>query len=275
MSCAGEKTEFCCRPTMQTLTSFFQLFQGVPLPRQKSHWSDQILRGKSVRIINGTETTIEENPHQISLQLKDYGHWCGGSIISVNWVVTAAHCVHGKEAAEFMILAGTANQFEGGSRHLIKEMIIYTEFKPVKKSNDIALLRVDESFVLDATRKPIPLYSANEETKAGSVGVVSGWGETGNGFPDILNRVELPIMSKNRCSQLYESLGGLDEGQICAAYEEGGKDACHGDSGGPLTVNGRLAGVVSWGAGCAKPKRPGVYTEISYFREWIRGQSGV
>ncbi|XP_069690324.1 trypsin-7-like [Periplaneta americana] len=90
----------------------------------------------------------------------------------------------------------------------------------------------------------------------------------------ILQKVEVPIVEVSRCRSLYSDQ--LPEHQICAGYpEEGGKDSCQGDSGGPLVVGGRQIGVVSWGYGCAEPRYPGVYTEVSAYRSWIAKKTGV
>lgn len=89
-------------------------------------------------------------------------------------------------------------------------------------------------------------------------------------IPENLQGLSLEIMDFNKCSQDYKHFGEMTKHNICAEHRSGVKDACAGDSGGPLVVNGMQVGIVSWsGPGCAIPGRPGVYTDVSYYREWI------
>ena len=101
--------------------------------------------------------------------------------------------------------------------------------------------------------------------------IVTGWGtlyESGSS-PEILQKVTIPVMDDKTC-QFYMAGGSIKESMLCCGYNEGGKDSCQGDSGGPLYCNGVQAGIVSWGVGCARPQQPGIYTEVSYFVDWIK-----
>lgn len=230
------------------------------------------------QIIGGTDARIEEVPHQVSLQSFGFG-FCGGSIISNEWVVTAAHCM--SYPAEWLtVRAGTATKSSGGSTHGVAEIIVHENYYTNRygvPENDVAVLRVKTPFKLDATRQPIQLFKQNEESMAGVGAVITGWGSVteGGSTTEILQTVTVPIVSKSSCDQAYKSYGGLPSGQICAALPEGGKDACQGDSGGPMTIHGRLAGLVSWGYGCARPGYPGVHTEVAAFSDWIASKTGI
>lgn len=230
------------------------------------------------QIIGGTDARIEDVPHQVSLQSFGFG-FCGGSIISNEWVVTAAHCM--SYPAEWItVRAGTATKSSGGSTHPVAEIIVherYTTNRYGVPENDVAVLRVKTPFRLDATRQPVQLFKRNEESVAGVGAVITGWGSVveGGGTTEVLQTVTVPIVSKSSCNDAYKSYGGLPFGQICAAVPEGGKDACQGDSGGPMTIQGRLAGLVSWGYGCARPGYPGVHTEIAAFSDWIASKTGI
>ncbi|CAD6216156.1 GSCOCG00004375001-RA-CDS, partial [Cotesia congregata] len=213
-------------------------------------------------IVGGDNTTIEDVPYQISLQVYG-GHNCGGSIISKEWIVTAGHCVS-SAVSSHSVRAGTTFHNTGGSHHTVAEIIRHEGYGSDKSGfpiNDIALIRVQEVFQFDETRQPIPLFNPDEEAIPGSISVITGWGNTLSEFPDNLQTVDVPIISKAQCNENYASYGGIPENEICAAYPGGGKDACQGDSGGPLAIEGRLAGLTSWGIGCARPEYPGVYTE--------------
>ncbi|XP_076382860.1 mite allergen Der f 3 [Megalopta genalis] len=230
------------------------------------------------QIVGGEDAKIEEVPHQVSLQSSGFG-FCGGSIISEEWVVTAGHCMI-YPADWITVRAGTTVKSSGGSEHQVAEIIVHENYEtnwygvPL---NDVAVLRVSTPFKLDKTRQPIKIFKQDEEAKVGVAAVVTGWGavKEGGSTTEVLQKVEVPIVSKKACDEAYQSYGGLPAGQICAAVPQGGKDACQGDSGGPLTINGRLAGLVSWGYGCARPNYPGVHTEVAAFSKWIASKTGI
>lgn len=228
----------------------------------------------TLRIVGGANTTIESYPHQVSVALRGGCHHCGGSIISSNYVITAAHCVDASiQQNELKIQAGSTVLGEGGSRHHVDKITRHKDYgmKSGVPINDIALVKVKEAFKLDSTRKPIGLYRKGEVAQVGDWAVASGWGVTKNGWSDVLQAVTVPVMAKSTCDDVYkESKGGLSEGQICAGYlAQGGKGVCDQDDGGPVTIDGRLAGIVSWYEGCGLAYKPGVFTEVAYFREWI------
>ena len=200
------------------------------------------------------------------------GHFCGGSIISRSYILTAGHCVL-QSIKGYAIRAGSENSGTGGKLYKVKNIIKHPDYQLEPDSvplNDIALFQVFPPFRFDKTRAKIPLFEGS--IPRGVNATVSGWGRTENNRPSTnLKAVVVPTISKQECNKAYEDrISVLPEGQICAVHPEGGKDACDGDSGGPLAINGRLAGVVSWGYGCGEKDSPGVYTEVSYYLSWIR-----
>ncbi|XP_014216184.1 trypsin-1 [Copidosoma floridanum] len=225
------------------------------------------------RIIGGEPTVIETRPYQVSLQ---YGgrHRCGGIILSEYWALTAAHC-NIFDLKYVQIRAGSSFNTYGGSIHRVEKIISHEQFWQNSLGNgyyDVAVVKVHEPFVFDDSRQPADLYKSNETILSGTVAVISGWGYTEEELPVQLMSVGLPVISKDICDDAYkQEQGGIGEGQICAGlYGVGRKDTCGGDSGGPLTIDGRVAGVVSYGAqDCGDPMLPGVYSEISFFFEWI------
>ncbi|KAJ8668520.1 hypothetical protein QAD02_010183 [Eretmocerus hayati] len=224
-------------------------------------------------IVGGEDTSIESNPHQISLEI--FGsHSCGGSIISPSLVLTAGHCT-GYSSSTMNVRAGTSIRGQNGTLHKVLEIRRHENYSSNQygvPTFDVSILRVSPAFKLDETRRPVKLFKQGQKARAGVMAIVTGWGSTGTGggLPSRLQRVEVPIVKKKVCGGAYAIYGGLPEGQICAAYfGEGGKDSCQGDSGGPLVIAGKLAGIVSWGNGCAQPEYPGVYTEVAHFRDWI------
>lgn len=222
------------------------------------------------RIYDGKDVSIESFPYQVSIE--SYGYQvCGGSIVNTNWVITAGHC---SKEEELTVRSGSSLREQGGSVHLVDKIVFHPRFgrKNGIPQNDIALLHVKEPFAFGKTRQPIRLFGAREKVSSGKMANVTGWGKTRTTTPENLQSVEVPLIDTDLCRQAYNNSASMTvpEGYICAAYfGEGGKNACHGDSGGPLAVDGRLAGIVSWSYGCAEPDYPTVYTDVAYYRNWI------
>ncbi|KAL7305310.1 hypothetical protein TKK_0002441 [Trichogramma kaykai] len=222
------------------------------------------------RIYGGEEVVIETYPYQVSLQ---YGsqHICGGSIIDKEWILTAGHCVN-MPADIMSIRTGTSEVGKGGTVHRVEKIIRHPKYKLDKRGvpwDDIALIKLSNPMVFNDQQDKIDLYEKFEKSQVGVNATVSGWGATETDFPTRLRAVSIPIIDTAQCELAYHSFGGIPYKQICALYYGGGKDSCQGDSGGPLAIDYRLAGVVSWGNGCALPEYPGVYTEVAAYRDWI------
>lgn len=154
----------------------------------------------------------------------------------------------------------------------VSQAIIHPNFDSSTYQNDIALLKLNHGLTFNEFVQPIQMPTT-DTVLSGSC-MVAGWGanvELGNPV-NIPHKVYLPIWSDEQCQRVY-SVEEVHETMVCAGYNEGGKDSCHNDSGGPLTCykNNKsfLGGVVSWGYGCARANCPGVYTEIVHFLPWI------
>ncbi|KAJ8686928.1 hypothetical protein QAD02_022722 [Eretmocerus hayati] len=222
-------------------------------------------------IYGGQDASIYDYPHQVAIEYILSLHICGGSIISPEYIVTAAHCA---PKIKFLqkVRAGTSQRGKGGSTHKISKVIVHEEFGRMGAFvvNDIALIKVTPAFQFDEVRQPIELFKANEESLAGAQSNVTGWGSTPSSSmfgPKTLQVVSVPIVGKEECAKDYQQFGVLPEGFICAGGH--GKNVCNGDSGGPLKLDGRLAGIVSQGeTDCAGPN-PAIYTEVAAYRDWI------
>nr|XP_034195401.1 chymotrypsin-2-like [Osmia lignaria] len=229
------------------------------------------------RIVNGEDAKEGEFPYQVSLQNKDSSfHFCGGSVLNENYVITAAHCVEGKTAASIKVIAGTINLAAQKSEYNVKKIIIHEKYDEADSwKNDIALLKVDKSFVKSQQVAFVPLPPKNQVVKANDKAVVSGWGRLWQGGPTTvhLQRVNIMIADQEYCKYTYKGSQNIYDSQICAYDPSVGKGPCHGDSGGPLIVNGRLTGLVSWLRGCGNTYSPAVFTRVSAYIEWIKSNA--
>ncbi|KAM7347485.1 trypsin eta-like [Cochliomyia hominivorax] len=233
---------------------------------------------KEGKIVGGSAISIYEARYQISLRVKSReksrgfgrGHICGGSVIGQRLLLTAAHCVQNYVASDFTVVMGNANQLKKDPLQLqynVQQIIKHKDYNSTIFTNDIALLFINGYIPWDwPTVKAIPLN--RNSTPVGSLCKISGWGDMGNGQLSVnLRGASVPIISYAQCQASY---GYIPHTMICAGYISlGDIDACQGDSGGPFVCNNLLTGVVSWGEGCALAYRPGVYTNVSAYYDWI------
>lgn len=235
------------------------------------------------RIVGGTEAEDGEFPFQVSIRsIGALGstHFCGGSIIDEYWILTAAHCCKGKGPSGMHVVAGgiKLNNFENEEENRNLEHVFgHPGYSQSTLSNDVCLLKLKEPMEWTEFVQPIALPEPLQETEAGTLATITGWGTLHEGdfnLPNVLHKVTLPIVSDEDCNNAYAQAGyGTEESMICAGLPEGGKDSCQGDSGGPFFLNESdsplLIGVVSWGIGCARVGYPGVYAQVSYQLDWI------
>ncbi|XP_060653982.1 trypsin alpha-like [Drosophila nasuta] len=220
------------------------------------------------RIVGGETTNIREYPHQISMRYRG-NHRCGGSIYNRNTIVSAAHCVNTlADASNLTIYIGTNNIFfPTGQELAVRKFVIHEKYRKLNNDYDVALLFLDGEIEYNENAQPIEL--ATERPENATPVLVTGWGTTteeGNLASD-LQKVEVNIIENSACKSAYSIM--LTSRMLCAGVTGGGKDACQGDSGGPLIFENKLLGIVSWGTGCARPNKPGVYASVPDVRSWI------
>lgn len=239
-------------------------------------------------IIGGTDADIADAPWQVALVLSDpgypsdwYGQFCGGSIVSSWEIVTAAHCVdYGGDLrlpGDVLVLAGTATLSTSQKTGVAVESItVHPDWNDATFENDVAVLRLTEPIVLTpGVREAIAL--ASTPVADGSSALITGWGNTstsGIDYPTRLKKATVETVSDAACNSAY---GGIASAiMLCATAGGFTIDTCQGDSGGPLVVTvddvPTLAGITSWGNGCAEAPYPGVYAEVSAFQPWISAQ---
>ncbi|XP_076840114.1 trypsin-3 [Brachyhypopomus gauderio] len=224
------------------------------------------------RIIGGYSPEPYFITYMVSIQTTGGQHFCGGTLISKSWVLTAAHCNIG--VGNMRIVAGdnSVGIYEGTEQYRTPRFLISNpKFNRTTNNADIMLIKLQAPVILNSYVSIAPLPLQGADVAEGHVCRVSGWGFTTptGGIPTALLTVTLPIVSRTTCNSTTSYNGNITDSMMCAGYANGGKDACSGDSGGPLVCDGRVYGIVSWGISCADPQYPGVYTAVSKFRSWI------
>ncbi|KAK9977441.1 hypothetical protein ABG768_019255 [Culter alburnus] len=235
------------------------------------------------KIVGGQNAVAGSWPWQVSIQSASFrGHFCGGSLINKDWVLSAAHCFQSSSLGTIGVYLGLQSLSGSNPNQVyrtVSRFINHPSYNNPSDDNDIALLQLSSSVTFSDYIKPVCLAAAGSTFAAGTESWVTGWGalQSGGTAPDILQEVMIPIVSNSDCNNAYG--GGITSNMMCAGLlNQGGKDACQGDSGGPMVSrNGSLwiqSGIVSFGIGCADPKYPGVYARVSRYQDWINSYMG-
>ncbi|XP_053202357.1 serine protease 27-like [Panonychus citri] len=254
------------------------------VPRKNAGCGKQHIPRES-RVVAGNDTYDGEFPWTVSVR-RNGDHICGGVIIAKRWILTAAHCVYNRSPTSFMARIGEFHLYrpDHHSRdYSIEKIVIHTDYAGIVDSEtgskaDIALLRTRQEIRFSEYAWPVCVPSS-EISYAGQEAVVVGWGkqtEKSEVYSDTLQKAKLSVLDNEKCQNWYRSSGYLfpiHDHLICAGYQKGGRDACHGDSGGPLLYkladHWAVIGVVSTGVGCARPLLPGLYSRVSSYVDWI------
>ncbi|XP_050668519.1 trypsin alpha-3-like [Leptidea sinapis] len=233
------------------------------------------------KIVGGTNVNIKKLPYQAFIRTFKGNRYfqCGGSIISKEYILTAAHCLYGMDEA-YVRTGSTEYDDINNALILAKSFKSHPNYTHTSHDNDIGVVQLARKLDLSGkTEKIIKLVDAGTKLPVGGKLTVSGWGVTSEDgrVSRHLKDVQIQIVSDADCRKMYKE--EFTENMFCAGVPEGGKDACQGDSGGPgvLTDNGIQVGVVSYGRGCGRAGTPGVFANLASkaMREWIKDATGV
>ncbi|UMM29812.1 hypothetical protein L5515_011987 [Caenorhabditis briggsae] len=236
-------------------------------------------RSRIARVVGGFETVPGAFPWTAALRNKETkAHHCGASILDRTHLITAAHCFEEDErVTSYEVVVGDweNNKTDGNEQVFNLQRINYYPLYKDIFSHDIAILEIPYPGIeFNEYAQPICLPSNDFIYTPGRQCVVSGWGSMGLHYAQRLQAALIPIIDRFDCvnsSQIYTS---MSRSAFCAGYLEGGIDSCQGDSGGPFACRREdgafvLAGVISWGDGCAQKKQPGIYTMVAPYLSWI------
>ncbi|XP_049779321.1 trypsin delta-like [Schistocerca cancellata] len=234
--------------------------------------SRALMRRLDGRVVGGEPVDISQCPWQASVENGGL-HYCVGSIISPSWVLTAAHCLIGVAGSYLSVRAVTSTRESGGIVYSVANASYHGVFTVTAMDYDVGVLLIVGSFTVGADVQVVDFSST--EPKAGTVVTVTGWGslQPEGEYSEQLQAFKTSIVTRSACNASYGGL--ITERMVCAGEPEGGKDACQGDSEGPLVAGNTQHGIVSWGFGCANATYPGVYSSVASLRPWISAASGV
>ncbi|XP_063784056.1 coagulation factor XII isoform X2 [Pseudophryne corroboree] len=236
----------------------------------------------SSRIVGGLVALPASHPYMAAIYIGS--SFCGGSLISPCWIVTAAHCLDRRPSVKQITVVLGQSLFNTTDQHTavfqVQKYILHEQYSENTFQNDIALVRLHnvEGTCAEYSQfvQPVCLPQITKTTGTAQHCEVAGWGHQYEGddhYAVFLQEAHIPIIPVTQCQSPLVHGNKILRGMMCAGFMEGGVDACQGDSGGPFVceVDGRvhLFGIVSWGSGCAEENKPGVYTDVSQYINWI------
>ncbi|KAI1712887.1 trypsin domain-containing protein [Ditylenchus destructor] len=253
------------------------------------------IKSRQRRIVGGKNSRPGESPWTAALRLRSEDvHHCGAAIIAKRFLLTAAHCFRAKKnPKDYFITTGdwdNAIDEEVEQRFDLAAIHYYPTYTEDLFQHDIAILEVSDSIGIrfDHASHPICLPPRGYAYTTGQVCTVTGWGsstpgggdESTDNYPTKLQTAQMPILDKSLCRNVSNTYESISENSFCAGYlKDGGMDSCQGDSGGPFACehNGHfyLAGIISWGEGCAQRGHPGIYTMITPYLSWIENVTNI
>ncbi|XP_071865936.1 trypsin-1 isoform X1 [Bombus fervidus] len=229
------------------------------------------------KLVGGRPADPTKWPWMVAFLTTDNDYYCGGVLITDRHVLTAAHCVYNWRPQDIKVRLGeydfATSEETRAVDFTISEIRIHRDFVPDTFTNDIAIVKLYLPTVFDSYIWPVCLPPIGQTFEYKDA-VITGWGARyyGGSRSSVLMEVEVPVWPQSECTSSFTQR--IANTTICAGAYNGGGDACQGDSGGPLLhqlANGRWVniGIVSWGIRCGEPGRPGIYTRVNSYLDWI------
>ncbi|KAG5886287.1 hypothetical protein JTB14_001506 [Gonioctena quinquepunctata] len=252
------------------------IFKG-PIGKEENGDRFQFPKNRKVeldfRIIGGTTVTPNSYPFQVVIQANYAGSLalCGGTLITPQWILTAAHCIDGNPRFVDVFLGAhnISAREQTRVRYSITTFRIHPGWNNNTLRNDIALLKLPQNVTLNSFVRTVPIASGNDGF-AGRVGTILGWGVTENGTSSAtLRSVLVTIMSNTACRNTNQDFRKIIHTSHLCVSGQGPRGSCSGDSGGPLLVGGIQVGIVSFGPTNCTLGLPSVFTRITDFNRWI------
>ncbi|XP_041256974.1 acrosin-like [Onychostruthus taczanowskii] len=239
----------------------------------------------TTRIVGGIGAAEAEWPWLVSIQhpwVPGLGHWCGGSLITADWVLTAAHCFDKFDNISLLYVLIGATQISqpgpGAQVRSVKKVVVHSDYRRSDYSYDIALMQLDRPVLCSSYVQLACLANPTLRVSELRNCWIAGWGATtarSLDSADRLQQAKVQLIDVQLCNSSDWYAGEVHPYNLCAGYPQGNIDSCKGDSGGPLMCQEKnsdywwVIGITSWGKGCARARRPGIYLSIQYFYDWI------
>uniref|UniRef100_A0A8D0WXZ8 Serine protease 56 n=1 Tax=Sus scrofa TaxID=9823 RepID=A0A8D0WXZ8_PIG len=270
----------CRTPGWPRLQAPFLQDPPEPGPCGERHPGTVNVTWANGRIVGGSAAPPGSWPWLVRLQLGGQP-LCGGVLVAASWVLTAAHCFAGAQnELLWTVTLAEGPRGEKAEEVPVNRILPHPKFDPRTFHNDLALVQLWTPVSPAGAARPVCLPQEPQEPPAGTACAIAGWGALFEDGPEAeaVREARVPLLSPDTCRRALGP-GLRPSSMLCAGYLAGGIDSCQGDSGGPLTCSEPgphprevLYGVTSWGDGCGEPGKPGVYTRVAVFKDWLREQ---